>query len=83
MSGFIGMYQLFVTMEKALEIKLSAQEKQIIGQTLYPLSNKNIYNITKEELKEKVEDINLDNRDLEKAKRFLVNYLVINIKDML
>ncbi|ARJ57105.1 hypothetical protein [Campylobacter cuniculorum] len=70
MSGVIGLHNLFVECEYALEMRLNEEHKKQIRELLYTLSQKNKFY---------VEDSNLP----ENIKNFLINYLNANIKDMI
>lgn len=80
MSGFIGLEELFVKLSFELGIILTPSQKQQIRKLLFPLSNKNVLTITRDDIEQALESFSPENQ---KIKKFLINYLEKNIRDMI
>ena len=81
MSGFLGIYELFLKLELALNIKLKQKDKDSIKKALYPLSKMNILNLDDKDLKEVVNKVNIEPK--KQIQDFLFAYLKANLQDMI
>ena len=81
MSGFIGIYELFLKLELALNIKLKQKDKDSIKKALYPLNKMNILNLDDKDLKEVVNKVNIEPK--KQIQDFLFAYLKANLQDMI
>lgn len=91
MSGFVGITALFSVLQQVLSIDyaLLCKHKNESVTALSPLSDKNRYTITRENIKKCIEKLpnsfyeKCAIADKAKFQHFVINYLVDNIKDMI
>ncbi|RDU60741.1 hypothetical protein [Helicobacter marmotae] len=85
MSGFIGLWEMFLKIELYFKLSLDTTQRGSITHALYPLSDKNRHNITKNEIKQCLQGVVIlkDKALNEKLLIYIENYINENIKDML